>query len=281
MQNRLGAVVLPVFGAAPPGLRTQVSILIRAGLLVVLVNNNSQPQAKQDWPSDVILMENANQFGLAGGLNKGVRMALKQGFSAVTLLDQDSELEAEGVLAMQARVRADVNLVVGPAIWDLDRQCWHTRQQSPRMLITSGTTFTSGTWNAVGPFLDWMEIDYLDHEWCSRARQQGFRLRVMEEVRLEQCFGEHHPNRLAHRLGLQLYSPYRRAISIRNLRWLLRQGHIPIDIRLKESIKMLLKPFCWLIFEASRRRTAWSIWVGIQAPLEQRFPHEQLQRFYQ
>ena len=58
----------------------------------------------------------------------------------------------------------------------------------------------------------------------------------------------------AHRLGLQLYSPYRRAVALRNLRWLLRQGYVPRDIRLKEAVKMLLKPWCWLALEPDRRR---------------------------
>ena len=122
-----------------------------------------------------------------------------------------------------------------------------------------------------------MEIDYIDHEWCSRARRVGIHLSVIEESVLFQTFGIRHPNPIAHHLGLQLYSPYRRSIALRNLRWILFQRFVPLDIRIKELIKMLLKPLIWLSVEPERRNCLALLWLGLTAPLYKPFPRDRLE----
>ena len=273
-----GAVVVALYGRSPEELPARLQAFEQAGLLVVAVNNNPVAHPGGAATSSLIQLDNHNSGGLAGGLNRGVAEALRLGCRTVTLLDQDSDLSADGVLALQQAVLQCGDRVVGPAIWDLERERWHTQAGHPRMLITSGTTFSAAAWQRIGPYRDWMEIDFIDHEWCSRARRCGLRLEVVDSVRLDQQFGERHPNPLAHRLGLQLYSPYRRAVALRNLRWLVRQSHVPLDIRLKECVKMLLKPWCWLALEPARRRTARSLRAGLSAPLGEPFPRELLGR---
>ena len=272
MQNGCGAVVVALYGTAPHELKRRLSAFGRAGLKVVAVNNNATAACPLDVEGHLSWLENGNIGGLAGGLNRGVTQALALGCGYVTLLDQDSELSAAGVLTLQEAVATQPDRIVGPSVWDQERDQWHTRQRRPRLLITSGTTFQAAAWQQVGGYHEWMEIDFIDHEWCSRARRDGFELEVLADVRLNQQFGQRHPSPIAHSLGLQLYSPYRRAVALRNLRWLLRQAYVPLDIRLKEAMKMLLKPWCWLALEPQRRRTARSLLAGLRAPLEQPFP---------
>ena len=278
MQNKRCAVVIALYGHMPRGLGDRLQDFHSAGLLVVVVNNNTEVNPTCT-SSDLFWLENGNNGGLAGGLNRGVAHALQCGCELITLLDQDSELSAITVSALQLRVEQQPNLIVGPAIWDVERQRWHTPPQGqPRLLITSGTTFNAGTWRLVGPYHDWMEIDYIDHEWCCRASRLGLRLQVLEarELPLKQHFGQRHPNPLAHRLGIQLYSPYRRAVALRNLRWLVQQNHVPLDIRFKEVMKMMLKPWCWLALEPAPAITLRYLWAGLQAPLGKPFPRATL-----
>ena len=69
-----------------------------------------------------------------------------------------------------------------------------------------------------------------------------------------------------------------RIAALRNLRWLLRQAYVPWDIRLKELIKMLIKPWLWLVLEpGSRRAVLLALWVGLSSPLEQPFPRTRLE----
>ena len=271
--SRRGAVVVTLYGASTTGLDMRLQRFLEAGLDVVAVSNN---EIERQDISCTVLVQNRNAGGLAGGLNRGVDVALQRGSEVITLLDQDSEVDADTILKLQQTVSGSTNLVVGPAIWDLDRRRWHTRCLLPQMLITSGCTFTTSTWHRVGAYHDWMEIDYLDHEWCSRARQKKCKLAVIPETCLAQRFGVRHPNLIAHKLGLQLYSPYRRAISLRNLRWLLKQDYVPLDIRMKEGIKMLIKPWLWLLFEQGRLGNLRSIRAGLTTKSGEAFPRHLL-----
>jgi rhamnosyltransferase len=279
MHSFHGAVVVTLYGPTPPGLWQLLSSYSSSGLLVVAVNNNTTPRSAQALAQGCWL-DNANRGGLAGGLNRGIEVALLAGCQTITLLDQDSALSQEAVLTLHRQLRDQPDQVLGPAVWDQDRQTWHTPPGSrPRLLITSGTSFTAATWQQVGHYLEWMEIDYIDHEWCSRARQLGLEMRVLPaaELKLSQQFGQRHPNGLAHRLGLQLYSPYRRAVALRNLRWLAQKAHVPLDIRLKEVVKMAVKPWLWLALEPHQGDTLRALLVGLQAPPGQPFPRARLE----
>jgi len=243
--------------------------------MVVVVNNNHPGSSLQGVVATRVVCHH-NRLGLAGGFNAGVHQAIIDGADCITLLDQDSVISSAALLRLAEACAP--GLVVGPRIVDRERQ----REHSPahpdvRMLISSGTTFLPSAWQQVGPFQAWMEIDYIDHEWCSRARSRGVHLAVIEQATLVQTFGGRHPHLLAHYLGLQLYSPYRRAIALRNLRWLLIQRSVPLDLRLKELIKMLLKPWVWLLVEPDRRRCLAVIWIGLTAPLQKPFPRDRLE----
>jgi rhamnosyltransferase len=79
-----------------------------------------------------------------------------------------------------------------------------------------------------------------------------------------------HPSRLCRAIGLQLYSPSRHFYSIRNLRWLCLQPYIPKGLKLKETLKMLIKPWLWILFEPDRLANIKAIVAGLLAPLPPR-----------
>jgi hypothetical protein len=58
---------------------------------------------------------------------------------------------------------------------------------------------------------------------------------------------------------------------------MLRQSYVPLDVRIKELIKILLKPWFWLLLEPNRRRTSAYIWMGLRAPLLRPFPRQRLE----
>jgi len=51
------------------------------------------------------------------------------------------------------------------------------------------------------------------------------------------------------------------------LRWLCRQPSVPIDLKVKEVLKMVLKPWLWLLCEPQRRANLWAILEGLWDPL--------------
>lgn len=273
------AVVIPLFGrdCFATELQTYLSDLVAAGLAVVLVDNNPEPLLSSGLaPPGCELLVNRNRGGIAGGLNRGIERALAIGAEFLTLLDQDSRIAAAEVARLRQPLERSPQqrLVVGPSVWDAQRNRRHGRWtprhdglDATRLLISSGTTFRSADWPALGRLHDELCIDFVDHAWCFRAQARGFALVQHPQVRLMQQFGVVHPNPLCRRLGVQLYSPQRHFYSLRNLRWLCRQRSVPLDLKAKELLKMLLKPSLWLLFEPDRSANLKAVVRGLRAPL--------------
>lgn len=260
----LHMVVIPLFGEIPRDLPVFLMRLEQAGLTPVIVDNRREenPPAGSAQVSIACTIRNRNRGGISGALNRGVTAAIARGAEWITILDQDSRVDPAGLRCLLEPLLPcpERRLVVGPTIWDTQRNRAHERPRRTeerlvptRLLISSGTTFHASHWARLGPFHEGLFIDYVDHYWSFRAKQRGYHLLRHTGVVLHQQFGHPHPNMICRFLGMQLYSPVRHFYSLRNLRWLAQQDCIPIDIKAKEMIKMMVKPWCWLLFEPNRQ----------------------------
>ncbi len=275
------AVVIPLFGVLSTDFTDYLQALVDQSFFVVLVDNNPQflpARLKQVMGCELLV--NSNRGGIAGGLNRGIEFALQRGISWITLLDQDSRIPVEQIRRLLEPFEAcpERQLVVGPSIWDQQRQVRHGRWlpssdafQETRLLISSGTTFQAKDWAQLGSLHDQLHIDFVDHAWCFRAQARGFKLLQHSEVVLKQQFGVVHPNRFCRCLGMQLYSPERHFYGLRNFRWLLLQPYVPLGLKLKELLKMLFKPWLWLLLEPKREANLKAIVRGLLAPLPGRY----------
>lgn len=273
------AVVVPLYGPESVAAATARLPLLRAGLGLILVDNNANPEpeiAAMGQIEGCWVIWNGNRGGIAGGFNRGVSAAVRSGAHFVTLLDQDSAIEPAAFACLREPLQRfpSKRLLVGPRIWDQRRACWHqpARRQylgyaQTRLLISSGTTFAVEHWPVLGSLDEDLFIDYVDHAWCFRAQAADFVLIQHPSARLDQQFGVLHPHWLCRLLGLELYSPERHYYSLRNLRWLLRQSYVPLDLRCKEVLKMFVKPWLWLLFEPRPRANARAILAALRAPL--------------
>ena len=222
--------------------------LLQEGLYVVLISNNTSEKENnmsRRFDSSVNglkIIFNHNVGGVAGGFNRGVDAAIAEGVDWITLLDQDSRLSPKDLQRLREPWQdLDISaLMVGPLIWDARRHQFHDTSNASslqgypitRLLSSSGTTFRSVDWTLLGPMNEWLVVDYVDHSWCFFAQvRQGFCLVQHPDVRLIQHFGHKHPNIICRWLGMELYSPRRHYYQLRNLRWLLRQTEVPIDVR--------------------------------------------------
>jgi rhamnosyltransferase len=279
-------LIIPLFGTCPGGLAQRLHAFLQTGLGVVLIQNDprldvpSWPESLDGLKTDprIHCLVNRNRGGVAGGFNRGIAWAVDAGATWITLLDQDSDLRAEDLLRLREpwQVCRDQRLMVGPVIWDGRRQQRHGRRPvevmegfwRTRLLISSGTTFRAVDWQQIGPMNEWLVVDFVDHAWSFQAQERGFLLVQHPDVQLLQCFGKLHPNGLCRAFGMELYSPMRHYYSLRNLRWLLRQESVPLDLRLKELVKMLFKPWLWLFFEPKRSENLVSISRALFARLQ-------------
>jgi len=269
------SIVIPLYGNYPSSLVQQLHSFIDSGFSIILIDNGSQVK---DLPCTWMISNN-NAGGLAGALNRGIEFACSHGVQWITLIDQDSIISPFEVALLREGLQhasatsGSSNVVVGPIINDITRpkrlsvSILKDSLLPARLLITSGTTFCSAQWPSMELFNEWLFIDYIDHDWCLRLRAKGYKFFQISNVILTQTFGQYHPSALCHFLGMQLYSPQRHYYMIRNLLWLMRQLHFPLDIRVKEILKTSIKLPLWLLVEPYRLENLTQLARAIRSPI--------------
>lgn len=278
-------IIIPLYGQYPEDLPERILSYLDNRISVILVENNPgfagifspNLEAIIKIKKGIHTIVNRNQGGLAGGLNRGIEKAIQNGAFWVTLLDQDSQLSANEVnrLVEPWEVMPNQLILVGPMIWDNDRRHMHSNKMTEysdgfrrtRLLISSGTTFKASDWERLGQMNEWLIVDFIDHAWSFQAQQRGFLLLHHPGVILHQYFGQKHPNQVCHLLGMQLYSPMRHFYSLRNLRWLIQQRNVPLDLKVKEISKMLVKTWLWLLCESKRKENLRAIIKALTTPI--------------
>jgi rhamnosyltransferase len=248
-------------------------ILEQAGALVI-VDNGSGEGAQQMLrriaaDSRVSLVLNPANLGVASALNSGVEHARAAGFSWVLLLDQDSD-PYEGMLRSLIEVRAAYPeparvAVIGAGLADETQPAPREAWEEVESVITSGSLIPLSVHAALGPFRDEFFIDYVDTEYCFRARAQGYRVIKTTEPLMTHTIGA--PTR-HDVLGIQKWttnhSPDRRYYIARNDTVMLREygGYAFGSWALKSLGRRLRTCKRIVLYEQSKSRKIAAVWGG-------------------
>jgi rhamnosyltransferase len=158
--------------------RRAARILAQAGALVIVDNGSGgeihEMLRRIAADARVSLVLNPTNLGVASALNRGVESARAAGFAWVLLLDQDSDLH-EGMLTSLIEVRAAYPdpgrvAVIGAGFEETRPASPGAAWQEVESVITSGSLIPLALHAAIGPFRDEFFIDYVDSEYCFRAR---------------------------------------------------------------------------------------------------------------
>jgi rhamnosyltransferase len=248
-------------------------ILEQAGALVIV--DNGSGAATQEMlrriaaDSRVALVLNAANLGIASALNSGVEHARAAGFAWVLLLDQDSDLH-EGMLRSLIEVRAAYPeparvAVIGAGIAEETRPAPATAWEEVESVITSGSLIPLTVHAALGPFRDDFFIDYVDTEYCFRARARGYRVIRTTKPLMSHTIGA--PTR-HDVLGIQKWttnhSPDRRYYIARNDTVLLREygGYAFGSWALKSLGRRVRTCKRIVLYENSKARKLAAVWAG-------------------
>ena len=175
-----------------PEFPTRLSRILRqVGALVIVDNGSGEAAVRMlrelTMDPSITLVLNLENFGIARALNIGIERAVTLGFTWVLLLDQDSSVDDDMVQALIAVQAAfpdgDRMAVLGSGFRDVNKE---SREASPdaraepweevKQVITSGSLIPLSAHAAIGPFREELFIDYVDIDYCLRARAKGFRV---------------------------------------------------------------------------------------------------------
>lgn len=252
---------------------------------IIVVDNHSSNDIERippDLSSIEIIKLNSN-VGVASAQNVGIRRACALGARYVAIFDQDS-LPQEGMIDGLLRTLRAFNLggsrvaAVGPACADgrWSRQLPFVRMHGLRYrriypgdtrapievdhLISSGTLIRADVFDDVGLMNDSLFIDYVDIEWCMRARMRGYALYGVPESQLYHSLGDNIVNIFGASVGL--HSPLRDYYLFRNGTWLISRGRLPLQWKLIETARLISR-FVIYAMTARTRSHAKSMLLGV------------------
>jgi rhamnosyltransferase len=228
---------------------------------VVVVDNTDGPASKAEalgLSAAITYLPNCANLGIATALNQGVSYLINEGFGAAFLFDQDSEPSEALLLQLPELLagyvaRDERVALVGPAYDDarlggvapfvrfryfkLERIAPTGNQPiEVDFLITSGSCVNLRYWSDVGPMDDELFIDFVDLEWCARARHKGFRVLGVPWLTLTHELGEK-PVRVLGRT-YPMHSALRHYYIFRNTVALMLRGYMPCNWKSTELVKM-------------------------------------------
>ena len=177
---------------------------------IVIVDNGSGFSGRKilshfDGDPKVKVVYNSKNVGLAAALNIGVKYARDIGHEWIATFDQDSRAtngmirtmmknyerypgrERVGILAPSCREKATGQLSVYPKQSGDDQNASWVLQLT---VITSGSIFDAHIFDAVGYFREELFIDYVDHDFCFRCAEAGYKILVCHNAILDHQRGQ-------------------------------------------------------------------------------------------
>jgi rhamnosyltransferase len=250
-------------------------ILEQAGALVIVDNGSGDDVramlARIAADPRVSLVLNRANLGVARALNLGIERARASGFAWVLLLDQDSDphdamlrslIEVRAAYPEPARVA-----VIGAGFADETRaaRAPDAAWEEVESVITSASLIPLEVHAAVGPFRDEFFIDYVDNEYCFRARAKGYRVIKTTQPLMSHTIGAPTRHDL---LGVSKWttnhSPDRRYYIARNDTVMLREygGYTFGSWALKSFGRRVRTCKRIVLYERSKARKIAAVWAG-------------------
>jgi rhamnosyltransferase len=185
-ENVVAAIV--TMGPGPDVVR-HVETLTGRVHRVVVVDNGSGPDASfvlesiAAMPSVEVIRNPAN-LGIARALNQGAQFAIDAGVDWLLTLDQDAEPTVEIVSVARRTFDAhsgpDRIAVIGSASFETPQVGWLGAGQPGQPwveefnVVTAGSFVSLAVFARIGGFREDLFVDYVDTEYCLRARAEGY-----------------------------------------------------------------------------------------------------------
>lgn len=137
-------------------------------------------------------------------------------------------------------------------------------------IISSGMTVKKDTLNRVGLMDESLFIDYVDTEWCLRARKLGFPILVEPSLVMEHEIGTNNFKFL--RWRVPVHSAARRYYRIRNSFYLMSYSHIPKLTSLREVVVSMMHQAFLVVFTDEKMGHLKSLVRGVRDGLFHKSP---------
>jgi rhamnosyltransferase len=196
--------------------------------------DNSEPPARDfaeqlaSFRNVIYLPQTENQ-GIARALNIGAELAIKEGYNFLLTMDQDSMAAPDMVSCMigclEGVDRTRVAIISPFHVTKAEpKPKSHLFSQVILTAMTSGNLLNLEVYQVVGPFREDLFIDFVDHEFCLRLRENNYMVIQVNKALLLHNVGD---IRVYSFFGLRLiatnHSALRRYYKTRNRFYVVRK----------------------------------------------------------
>ena len=296
---RVGAVIVTYHSDAD--ILGRILALLPQVTRVYMVDNGSDAHVitllrtlASEYPTQISLIENNNNLGLARAQNQGIRAALAEQMEWVLLMDDDSMADTQMVAHMLTawQQQQDSTFGIIAPRWVEHAVDIPSRYLTPKWgigfarktvptdgvltdaatVIASGSLVKSSVFAHIGLMIEDYFIDYVDHEFCLRARANGYQILVVGHAILQHRQGH---KRMHHWLGMRVvtrnYHAFRYYYLFRNRLFFLRRYARAFPFLIAHEVLA----YAWdivrlLVLEDDKRKKLYAgargIWHGLTRP---------------
>jgi rhamnosyltransferase len=206
----------------------------------------------------IMLIELENNFGIATAQNIGIRNLDVDNDDVIIFFDQDSSLDESFLNNIERELctleeRIDSPIILGPCFFHRSQQFeypsilfnkYGIREKlypssfkesfEVSCIISSGMCVRKKTLDYIGDMKDELFIDYVDTEWCLRAKSMGCHIFVSPKIRMDHEIGT--DNIKIFKWRVPIHSAKRRYYRIRNSVMMLKYSYFPIIAVMREVV---------------------------------------------
>jgi rhamnosyltransferase len=278
------AAVVVCFHPEPQALRALVQSLMPDVKQVWLINNGPQGSLGVDWGEGVACMDCGGNAGVAAALNMGFEQAFAHGADAVIGFDQDSQPTPGLASQLREHWNREIELRpharlggLGPTLRDseanhhlhsfapynwLRRRVWALPGACHEVdhLITSGCLISQQAWREIGGMNASLFIDWVDVEWCGRARHAGYQLLMDGDAVLVHRIGARSQALLGRHF--HVHAPFRHYFVLRNALIIWRDKRFALGWRTHHVFYATRIILANLLFAPHRVERLHCVWRG-------------------
>lgn len=240
--------------------------------MVIIVNNSPQISLDSFKSSHITLINNPSNIGLASAINVGILAAKKKGLKMVALFDQDTILPDNFLQNMMEKINNyqsnklialfspiffnHVTDEYGSIINFKPFRLIRSKPNKdlsikyPKYVITSGSFISITTLDDVGLMRDELFIDFIDIEWCLRARSKGYEIISFPSIEIKHFLGDFSVTILGTKYPI--HTPLRMYYYFRNSIFLYHLNGIDWNWRLVDASRNLFRFLFYMLFVNSR-----------------------------
>lgn len=249
------------------------SIVFQVDKLIVV--DNSEKPIKQDFFIDNYLGEKIEwvplykNMGIGFAQNVGIKKAIEQQYDGILLLDQDSNPPANMVEKLSNGIiyllKQGIKVAcLGPEIYNKNSNEIYKPILNKGLklnedfiekdvLISSGKLILADAVRIIGMMDDSLFIDFVDFEWCWRARKSGYRIFITNQVKMAHMVGQKNV-KIFGIYNLLIPSPIRHYYQFRNFILLIKRDYVPKYWKFKTLIERSIDLVVYSLFIPKRTK---------------------------